>query len=832
MTGPKADRWAPLLVHSPAAVAYEHYARPLAARLLAASCLDAVYERAEGDHLWVRRGGELVRTLDLVGGYGANLLGHHHPEIVAEARRLLDDRPPVLAQGSIRAAAAKLAETLCRRLGDYVVIFTNSGAETIEAAIKHLHLERQRPVLWAVKGAFHGKTTGAMQLTWSQREQYAGLGPDVRFLDPDDPADWDRARAEAARTDSVGGLFVEPIQGEGGIRPLPPPFVDWVRRTTALLGIPIVVDEIQTGFGRTGTFLAADAIDLQPDYLCLSKALGGGLSKIGALLIRRERFQEEFSVSHTSTFAEDDWSSALALKALEIVERDRLPDRCAALGTWLLEDLRSLQARFPGVIKEVRGRGLMVGVELCEQSHSCSTVLRTISRDETLGWLASAYLFNAHDIRIAPTVSQPFTLRIEPSAYVAEADLTRFVGALETMCRAIAAADAGHLVGFMVGRPLDPIQPFTALPVKDESPQTPKRVAFLVYLNSPEHAGEFDPSLARFSPAEMARIVERTSLTSGPSTSDRVHVRSRTGETVHLTMVGLNATSQELARLKAEDDLEWITDQIDAAVAFARDEGCQVIGLGGYTSSVTASCLRVRAKGIALTSGNALAVGMGVRALKEAARRRGISIADAWLGVVGVPGNIATTVATIMGPQVGGMVLVARTLVSPRIPALLSQLKRSAPETPIEVSDDVGLLRKCSLVLTATVGAGELVHPSHLGGGPVVVCDMSVPSDVSESMSADRPDVLVIPGGIVRLTQNEQLTFAGVELLPGHTYACMAETLLMGLEGTTSHGSYGSITPEAVDRIMALADKHGFVLADVESSTLRSFHALQGQGSW
>jgi acetylornithine/succinyldiaminopimelate/putrescine aminotransferase/predicted amino acid dehydrogenase len=815
-----------LLENSPAASAYERYARPLAARLLASARLDAVFERAQGDYLWVRRGDRLVKTLDLVGGYGANLLGHHHPEIVAEARRLLDEQVPVLAQGSIRAAAARLAEALCRRLGDYVVIFTNSGTETIEAAIKHLHLERGRSVLWAVRGAFHGKTTGSLRLTWSQHDRYGGLGQAVRFLDPDDSADWDRARAEATSSDSVAGVFVEPIQGEGGVRPLAPAFVDWLRQTCRVLGIPLVVDEIQTGFGRTGTFLAAEAMGVDPDYLCLSKALGAGLSKIGALLIKRERFQEDFSLSHTSTFAEDDWSSSLALKALEIIDRDCLPERCAARGARLLKDLQGLQSQFPNEIRDVRGLGLMMGLELADQSDSPSTTLRTMSTYGYLGWVASAYLFNVHDIRVAPTISHPFTLRIEPSAYVSEADLARFVDAAAMMCRALAAGDAGHLLGFMMGRPLEPIRPLIATSVRKELPRTPHRVAFLGYITTPEQAGKVDPSLARFSRAELESLVERTSLVIGPTIMDRVHVRSCTGDEVHLTTIGLDVTSQQIARFKADDELGWITEQIEAAVKLARDEGCQVIGLGGYTSSVTASCLRVRTKGIALTSGNSLAVGMGIRALKQAAARSGLTVSEAWLGIVGVPGNIATTYATMMAGEVRGLVLIARSLTSRRLQPVLNQLKRSYPETPVEVSEHVAALRKCSLIVTATVGAGDLVQPVHLGEAPIVICNMSVPSDIAASVSTERPDVLVIPGGDVRLGHNDDLIMTGADLRPGHALACMAEALLMGLEGMASHGSYGAITPEGVRKTMALADKHGFVLADIEH---RQVPSLQRQ---
>jgi acetylornithine/succinyldiaminopimelate/putrescine aminotransferase/predicted amino acid dehydrogenase len=806
--------------------AYERYVRPLAARRLASIGLDVVYERAEGDYLWVRRGEELVRTLDLVGGYGANLLGHNHPEIVAEARRLLDESVPVLAQASIRGAAARLAEALCRRLGDYIVILTNSGTETVEAAIKHLHLERRRPVLWAVKGAFHGKTSGSVQLTWSQHEQYAGLGPAVRFLDPDDPADWAQAQGEATRTDTVAGIFVEPLQGEGGIRPLTPAFVDWLRRTRLLLGLPIVVDEIQTGLGRTGTFLASEGMDLEPDYLCLSKALGGGLSKIGALLIKRDRFQEEFSVSHTSTFAEDDWSASLALKALEIIDRDGLAERCADRGTYLRQELEAVRSRFPRQIKEVRGRGLMIGLELADQSDSGSVSLQAIARQGHLGWLASAYLLNVHRIRVAPTVSDPLTLRIEPSAYISEVDLNRFLDAITMFCRAVAAADTGHVLGFLMGRPIEEIHPYAARPFRKEPSRTPRRAAFLACLDSPTQLGVIDESLARFTEAELGSLIDRTSPIIEPGITDRLHVHSSQGAEVHLSMMVLSVTAQEIARLRADDNLGWIIDQIDAAVALARDEGCQVIGLGGYTSSVTASCLRVRTKGIALTSGNALAVGMGVQALREAAEHRRIALSDAWVGVVGVPGNIASTFATMMAGEAGGLVLVARTLASRQLQPLVSQLKRSYPDLRIEVTDRVDALRKCSFIATATVGAGDLLHPEHLADDPVFICDMSVPSDIAESVATARPDVLIIRGGVVRLGSNDDFAVTGLDLRPGHALACMAETMLMALEGFKVHGSYGAITPDGVQKMMALAEKHGFALADID---YRELGALQSQ---
>jgi 5-hydroxydodecatetraenal 1-aminotransferase len=216
---------------------------------------------------------------------------------------------------------------------------------------------------------------------------------------------------------------------------LPDEFVQWISPLCHRAGVPIVVDEIQSGMGRTGTFLACQQMGLEPDYLCLSKSLGGGLAKIGALLVKRQRFVEEFSIKHTSTFAEDDFSCDIAYKALELLERDRLPKRCAALGRFLADQLEELRSIYPDKIREVRSHGLMIGFEL--QDHSDSYTLGALSQQGYLGYFAAAFLLNEHDIRVVPTLSDPCTLRIEPSAYISEHDLTRFVHAAEDLCESL-----------------------------------------------------------------------------------------------------------------------------------------------------------------------------------------------------------------------------------------------------------------------------------------------------------------------------------------------------------------------------------------------------------
>lgn len=796
--------------------AYARYCRPALGRLLESVGLNAVYVRGLGDRLFRRVERGSVETLDLAGGFGANLFGHNHPDLVAEQRRLLDEGTAFLAQGSCRGGAALLAQALCEQVGDYVVTFTNSGAETIEAAMKHARLESGKRVFWAVRNAFHGKTSGAVQLTWNYRGPYTDWGPEIHFLDPQQPEQWAAMERNAS---DVAAAFVEPIQGEGGIHPLPEPFATWLSGCSRRKGFPLVVDEIQTGMGRTGTFLASTQFGLRPDYLCLSKALGGGLVKIGALMIKRERFVDEFSVQHSSTFAEDDPGCLVALKALEILRRDRIPERCAMQGRLLTSKLEDLRARFPKQIREVRGRGLMIGVELQDQSESRSNVLRMLSQQGCLGYMAAGYLLNVHDIRIGPTLSQPFTLRVEPSAYIESAELDRFVEALRRLCQALEAADAAHLTGFQVGRPdLPVLRAGRPRALTRERPRTHHRVAFIGHCLLAEHAQLWDASLHRLGANELGRYIEKISRVLGPTVFDQVNVRSITGDEVHLSFIGLCLTSGQIARARLQRDQAWIHEKIEAAVRLARDEGCQVAGLGGFTSILTSNCLTIRTPGIALTSGNSLTVGMGIEALQSAAERKGIELARASLAVVGATGNIGAAFATIMAPRVAELVLVVRNQAAPRLKTVLSHLRGSAPGIPFRISEDIAAIEDCALVVSASNCPTPLIHPRHLGSGPVAICDISVPANVSDAVGLAKPNVAVIQGGIVRLPFNDDFVIGGIPLAPGHVYACMAETMLMGLEGTEAHGSFGRIAADRVLRMMALADRHGFRLGQMKTA--------------
>src|SRR6185295_17147193 len=197
---------------------------------------------------------------------------------------------------------------------------------------------------------------------------------------------------------SVAACFLEPIQGEGGVRPLAKEYLSELQQRCSSRNVPLVIDEIQSGMGRTGRFLACHRLGVRGDYYLLSKGLGGGLAKISALIISRRRYRPEFSMLHTSTFAEDDFSSAIAMRTLDILERGdwALLEECEQKGRYLRDGLRQIQERYPDVLKEVRGAGLMVGVEFQELSRSSSSLLRQLSAQADLVYCIAGYLLHEH----------------------------------------------------------------------------------------------------------------------------------------------------------------------------------------------------------------------------------------------------------------------------------------------------------------------------------------------------------------------------------------------------------------------------------------------------
>ncbi|MFJ3586838.1 aspartate aminotransferase family protein [Streptomyces sp. NPDC090127] len=507
-------------------------AEPHLRETLGTAGLDVDYVRAEGNTLYhLDESGNEIPVTDFAGGYGSLLLGHNNPEIVARAKEILDARAPVHAQFSRNShastLAARLNDIVQREAGTdepYLAIFANSGAEAIEAAVKHAELDRvlrvqalaeeigahlgavraavaggeakigddawarvglpasaaaggaggieellaavsrhneQRltgpPVFLTLEGGFHGKLMGSVQLTHNPayRTPFAALGAQARFVPLGRPGAV-REAIEAERATvldlvvdggvvrvverdfpSVCAFLLEPIQGEGGIVEVTPELAQEIQRECAAIDCPVVVDEIQSGMGRTGAFLAASSIGLRGDYYTLAKSLGGGLAKISVMLVRQTRYRKEFELLHSSTFAKDGFSGLVAHRVLDLLEADggRLYGVAAERGNALKSMLEGVRADFPEVVKDVRGRGLMLGMEFHDQATASAPGIAGIAQAGFLGYALSGHLLRGHRIRTFPTASAVNTLRFEPSVYLSDAEIQQ----LETGLRSVAA---------------------------------------------------------------------------------------------------------------------------------------------------------------------------------------------------------------------------------------------------------------------------------------------------------------------------------------------------------------------------------------------------------
>lgn len=868
--------------------------------------LDVVYHRARGDHLYFDEDGEEVEVLDLVGGFGATLLGHNHPDAVAALRRVLDEERPFLAQGSVRAEAGRLARRLSERVGrvtgaSYRVTLANSGTEAVEAALKHAELERhgrigarldrmrgtfaeleglldagtaripdrfldqagwggrepsaedvdalfarlrrrllelraEPPLALALEGAFHGKTLGAVQLTHDPgaQDHWRHLGPRVELLSLDAVGDVDAILERERRTFldleigwdgsvalvprhfvNVLACFVEPIQGEGGVRPVSDDALPRLRAAASTAGFPLVFDEIQTGMGRTGTFLASEPSGVRADYYTLAKSLGGGLAKISALLVDRDRYVDEFDSLHTSTYADDDASSAAGNAALDVIERDggRLLATCRQKGDYLLDRLRALREAYPDQLADIRGRGLMVGVELASQEASPSRLLRVLSEQDRLGELVCGHLFATDRIRVLPTVSAGSTLRLEPSAFIERSELDRFCDALERVLKAMAEADVPQLIRFLVGE--DPSTGGHEPPPSREPTRLPDPVAladadghvgFLVHFPEPGDLRRWDPTLVSLSAQACARFLERTRGSIDPFVADRVVVRSATGTSVATTMIALPFTSAQAEEAMRTGDDAWILEWINDGVDLARRLGCTVLGFGGYTSIVTRSCRSVHAPGLAVTTGNALTAASALAATLRAADEAGIE--DRRLGVVGATGNIGRVLAEVAVPKVSELLLVGKPGAARRLRPMAEAL---GADGRVRMGTSLDALLDCNLIISATNSARPVLLPRHVAPhGPVVVSDVAIPGDVDPRLRNQRPEATVLSGGIIRAPLGQELDLGGLGLRAGELYGCLAEAVILGLEGVTESFSRGTLEADRVHRIRELAERHGF----------------------
>lgn len=321
---------------------------------------DTVIARGEGCWLYDTNG---RRYLDLTSAQGVTMLGHCHPALskaIAEQAQTLISCPNFLYNDVRARFAAKLVEVLPSHLNH--VFLANSGAEAIDGALKFARLTTGRTRTIAFRSAFHGRTVGAVALTWEKkyREPFLPL-LDVMHLPYNN-----LAKVEETLDDTVAAVFVEIVQGEGGVNLGDGDFLRGVEQLCRERGALLVTDEIQTGFGRTGRWFGFEHHGLQPDMICLAKGLGAGFP-MGAIAYTERVQTKLYAGAHGSTFGGNPLACAAGLAAIQTYQAEKLIERAATLGELFLRRLREELADIV-LVREVRGIGLMLAVELRQKA--------------------------------------------------------------------------------------------------------------------------------------------------------------------------------------------------------------------------------------------------------------------------------------------------------------------------------------------------------------------------------------------------------------------------------------------------------------------------------
>jgi ornithine--oxo-acid transaminase len=412
---------------------YEEYVNPQWVKLLNLLQMNVRYERCAGAELHTAGG---KRILDFLSGYCVHNTGHNHPAIIAALKDELDRGGPLMLQSNVPNLAGELARRLLARAGGRLakVYFCSSGSEGVDTAIKFSRASTGRAGVIYADGAFHGLTCGALSLMghpfW--REGFGPMLPETEAVPFGDLEALERKLA----TRRFGAFIVEPIQAEAGIRMPAPRYLAAVQSLCRRFGALFVLDEVQTGLYRTGPFLAAHTWGLEPDMVILAKALSGGLVPSGAVLMSDAVCGAVYhslnrAFVHTSMFSENGLAMRAGLATLDVLEKEELGARAAALGGWLRDRLTGALAGYE-MVREVRGAGLLCGIEFTPPRHLKLRIpFEAFQRVHPgmFGQVLVMRLFRDAGMLTQICGNNFMVLKVAPPLVVTEAQLEEFVAA-------------------------------------------------------------------------------------------------------------------------------------------------------------------------------------------------------------------------------------------------------------------------------------------------------------------------------------------------------------------------------------------------------------------
>jgi acetylornithine/succinyldiaminopimelate/putrescine aminotransferase/acyl-coenzyme A synthetase/AMP-(fatty) acid ligase/predicted amino acid dehydrogenase len=845
--------------------------------LLARIKLDTSFVGGQGLYLHDDRG---RRILDFVAGYGALPFGHNPPAILDALQRSLKTDMPTMVQPMMPDSAGMLAEMLLdlAPCAFNRVSFANSGAEAVEIALKACRMATGRDRIIAMEQGFHGKTMGAMSVT-DMRGRRNWQGPQASLQTFIPFGNLDALADELSRSGAdTAAVIIELVQGEGGIHVAPDGFAAAVRTLCDKHGALLIVDEVQTGLGRTGELFATGKTGIEPDCIAIAKGLGGGVLPIGACLIGDRADSSTLGLQHSSTFAGNSLACTVGLATLDLLLADN-----RALLTNVRERSDQLDAlhagfcdRFPDVVAEHRGVGLLRGLQLRApaRGRSWGRTLEVLSDQGLLCVLLASNLLNNHGVRVAPTLRAADVLRVEPPLTVTAEACSQYAEAMTALLAQVASGDTAslsrHLVSDGGSAATQPSRPAAAAePRRFATPAAQEgHFAFLVHPLDSAGFADFDEALRSMEGPELAKLGTSVVELTEPFHVARTRFSGAGGKSAIGDFIVVPRTAGMLAAMERPQSVAIVQQAVDIAVGM----GARLVGLGGFTSIVANGGTAIDGRGAGLTTGNSFTVVAAMQAIEQATTRMGLTLPASTGGVVGATGLIGGAAIALLGARCGRLVLLSNSETSaaktarrlkghlvnalqawiggtvvpergsmaealladrrcPRaampeafagvdideaVDAYATILMQSRNGPRLEFSIDGRDLARCSVAVVATSSTNAFIQPDMLRPG-AVICDLSRPANISRDVALHRADVLLIDGGTIEFPGRVDMGF-NFGLPRGIGYACMAETTMLALEKSYGNASYGArLSLAECGRIKTLAEHHSFRLSGLRS---------------
>lgn len=823
------------------------------------------------DSLLLSNGGQGI--LDMVPGLGAAPLGHGPNSVTETVANVLQQDVPNLVQPVFPQLARMLASRLKGLAPMDVdrVYFATTGSESIEIALNTARLATDKLRVISTVNAYHGKSAGALSVTYTEEDNLFSQLSGTIFVPFGDSG----AMAESldAEGDTVAAVILEPIQGLGGVHVADPAYFQAARELCTQHGALLIFDETLTGIGRTGHLFATEWTGVAPDIILLGKALGGGVIPISACLLGHKARVKTLHFQHMSTHVGSLYSVSAANAMLEVLLNDNqsMLRHVSQLGNEIEQIHARLKFRFPDLIKDVRGMGLLHGIEFVPstkiKSGGHGAVLALARAMDQLPQLIAGNMLSS-GVRVAPAPNAKNVLMICPSYTLEASQLEHYETALTNCLEAIDQRDTPRVVKHLSG-----VADFVdVVPTGGEEAEVEPigeigedegRFAFILHWLEADDIQMLDPALRCLPRRAREELAEKLGDVGGPSVLSQVRVRGKDGSTAVGDFIAIPCSAAQLMSM----DPSEAADRVQEAVELGVKRGAKIVGLGGFTSIVTRAGATIDPMGAALTTGNGFTIEAALMAADYGCTILGRDQTKITAAIVGAAGSIGSGLIQILVGRVNRLYL----FVNPATPAQKSfgRLRRSLcvalkayranelvakPGTLLDrcgpllkdygkvedlaevllrdpdffvISDDCKAdSKKCEIVYSATNSTEKLIAPEDLSRS-TMVCDLSRPGNISKRCRDERADVLLFDGGVISFPGRPELGL-GYDMPKGVSFACVAETVMLSLKKHYKNTSVGASPSHAeIAMLRGIAAETGFTLAD-----LRAFDRPLGRVEW